>query len=491
MKLCRAGLLLMPFLAVPTVQSQMPPAAQPPTAIVAATPPMGWNSWDSYGLTITEDQFRANVKVLHNALMASGYNYAVIDEGWFFFNPEARPKPDTLVYAVDANGRYVPVPARFPSATTPGAPGPASGTWVQPPNTPAPTLAATIEATSFKPLADWVHVQGLKFGIHIVRGIPRASVERNLPIAATAFHAADAADTTDACPWDPTNWGVKDNAAGQAWYDSLISQYAGWGVDLLKVDCIAAHPYKADEIQMIRRAIDKTGRPMALSLSPGPTALDNAAEVGRLAQMWRISNDFWDVWTTDPKRDFPQSLTGQFALAAAWAPFAKPGNWPDADMLPLGQIGPVPGYGAPRRTRFTPDGQQTLITLWAMARSPLILGANLTQLDDPTFKLLTNRDVIAIDQMATRSGEVLHSGDIIAWSADLAANFPDGYTSALALFNVGEGLVTISASFEVYGLDDDVYHVQDVWAGKSLGKLKSIDNLSLEPHTSTLLLLKK
>jgi hypothetical protein len=347
------------------------------------------------------------------------------------------------------------------------------------------------EDTSFKPLADWVHAQGLKFGIHIVRGIPRVSVDNNLPIAATAFHAADAVDTADACPWDPTNWGVKDNAAGQAWYDSLISQYAGWGVDLLKVDCIAAHPYKVDEIQMIRRAIDKTGRPMVLSLSPGPTSLDNAAEVGRLAQMWRISDDFWDVWASDPNKAFPQSLSGQFAKAAAWAPFAKPGNWPDADMLPLGQIGPAPGYGAARRTRFTPDEQQTLITLWAMARSPLILGANLTQLDDPTFKLLTNRDVIAIDQMATRSGQVLHSGDIIAWTADLPANFPDGYTSALALFNVGENLVTISASFEVYGMEDDIYHVQDVWTGKSLGKLKSIDNLSLEPHTSTLLLLKK
>ena len=489
MKLCRAGLLLMPFLAVPTMQSQTPPAAKPSTSVVAATPPMGWNSWDSYGLTITEDQFRANVKVLHNGLMASGYNYAVIDEGWFFFNPQDRPHSGQTPLR---HRRQRPLRSR-PCAL------PIRGYCRRlrrckrrkPPGGTPYKLLATTESTSFKPLADWVHAQGLKFGIHIVRGIPRASVERNLPIAGSAFHAADAADTTDACPWDPTNWGVKNNAAGQAWYDSLLSQYAGWGVDFLKVDCIAAHPYKADEIQMIRRAIDKTGRPMVLSLSPGPTSLDNAAEVGKLAQMWRISNDFWDVWATDPGKTFPQSLSGQFALAAAWAPFAKPGNWPDADMLPLGQIGPVPGSGAARHTRFTPDEQQTLITLWAMARSPLILGANLTQLDDPTYKLLTNRDVIAIDQTATRSGEVLHSGDIIAWTADLPANFPDGYTSALALFNVGEGLVTISASFEVYGMEDDTYHVQDVWAGKSLGKLKSIDNLSLEPHTSTLLLLKK
>jgi alpha-galactosidase len=449
---------------------------------------MGWNSWDSYGLTITEDQFRANTTVIATKLKPFGYTYAVIDEGWFFFNPEARDKPDTLHYALDGYGRYVPVPTRFPSAQS------AKGELPPPrdasASTATPKLAATIQPASFKALGDWVHSQGLKFGIHIVRGIPRASVERNLPIANSTFHASDAADTSDACPWDPTNWGIQNNAAGQAWYDSLLSQYAGWGVDLIKVDCISSHPYKADEILMIRRAIEtataKTGRPMVLSLSPGPTALDNAAEVGELANMWRISDDFWDVWSGDPTKDFPQTLTGQFIKTAAWAKYAKPGNWPDADMLPLGEIRPVPGWGSARTTRLTPTEQQTLITLWSMARSPLILGANLTLLNDATLRLLTNRDVLAIDQTATRSGEVLHNGDIIAWTADL----PDG-TQALALFNLSDGAVTITASFEAYALDDATYHVKDVWSGKNLGKLKSVDNLSLEPHGSTLWLLKK
>jgi len=472
-----AGVLLVPVLAGQFAMAQTAATPTPVPAKVAATPPMGWNSWDSYGLTITEDQFRANTKFLNDHLKPFGYNYAVIDEGWFFFNPQDRPHPDTLIYALDANGRYVPVPARFPSAGSAQLPAP--------PTSPAPKLSATIEATSFKPLADWVHAQGLKFGIHIVRGIPRASVERNLPIAGSAFHAADAADTADACPWDPTNWGVKNNEAGQAWYDSLLAQYAGWGVDLLKVDCISSHPYKADEIRMIRRAIDKTGRPMVLSLSPGPTSLDNAAEVGDLANMWRISDDFWDYWA-NPGRAFPQSLSGQFEKTAAWAQYAKPGNWPDADMLPLGELRPVPGEGNPRTTRLTPTEQQTLMTLWSMARSPLILGANLTLLDDATLRLITNRDVLTIDQTATRSGETLHSGGIIAWTADL----PDG-TQALALFNVGESLVTITTSFEAYGLDDTTYHVKDAWSGRNLGKLKSIDNLSLEPHAATLWLLHK
>lgn len=220
---------------------------------VAQRPPLGWNSWDAYGLSITEPAFRANVSVQEEKLLGHGWTYSVIDEGWFFENPQDRDKPETLRYAIDPYGRYVPVPTRFPSAMPAGMK-PAvksdAGGDVK--------LAATIEDTNFAALADWVHAQGLKFGIHIVRGIPRASVERNTPVQGSGFHAQDVADTTDVCPWDPTNWGVKDNAAGQAWYDSLLRQYAAWGIDFLKVDCIAANPYKESEIRMIRRAMDKT-----------------------------------------------------------------------------------------------------------------------------------------------------------------------------------------------------------------------------------------
>src|SRR6201996_9707565 len=285
----------------------------------APTPSMGWNSWDAYGLTITEAQFRANVDVLRDKLLPFGWRYAVIDEGWYLVNPEDRPKPETLRYAIDLHGRYVPVLDRFPSAAIPVDPRtkaiPMDGAMV------VRQLPAAIGDTTFKPLADWVHVQGLLFGIHIVRGIPRASVERNMPIANSSFHAEDAADSSDACPWDPTNWGVKDNAAGQAWYDSLLAQYAGWGVDFLKVDCISDRPYKATEIRMIRRAIEKTGRSMVLSLSPGPTGLSHAAEVGQLAEMWRISDDVWDYWATH--KSYPHGLGEQFPLAAAGAPYTQ------------------------------------------------------------------------------------------------------------------------------------------------------------------------
>ena len=422
---------------------------------VAATPPMGWNSWDAYGLRITEAEFRANVAVLASVLKPYGWRYAVIDEGWYMENPQDRPRPETLRFAIDGFGRYIPVPARFPSA------GGGAG---------------------FERIGRDVHAAGLLFGVHLVRGIPRVAVTANTPVEGSAFHAVDVADQTDACPWDPTNWGVRDNAAGQAYYDSLLHQLAGWGVDLLKVDCISDHPYKKDEIAMIRRAIDKTGRPMVLSLSPGPTALEHAAEVGALAQMWRISDDIWDVWKTEKK--WPQSVISQFARTAAWANYAKPGNWPDADMLPLGELRPSPGWGEARKSGLTQDEQRTLMTLWAMARSPLILGANLTMLDGFTTSLLVNREVLRIDQTAVASRKVLDDGDVVVWTADLP-----GGGRALALFNVGDGMATVSGEFAKYGLGSGKYQVRDAWAGNPLGQLNAVNGVVLPPHGCALWML--
>ena len=473
-----------------TLQSAV--AQAPAPAKVAATPPMGWNSWDSYGLTITEDQFRANVKVLSSDLKKFGWTYAVIDEGWFFFNPEDRPRPDTLVYAIDTNGRYVPVPRAFRRRESQLRNNPRSNSRRPPEQLPPPAQnpSSTPPRTSFKALADYVHSLGLKFGIHIVRGIPRVSVPQNLPIASATFHAADAADTTDACPWDPTDWGVQNNLAGQAWYDSLLTQYAAWGVDLIKVDCIASHPYKIDEIRMIRRAIDKAGRPMVLSLSPGPTSLDHAAEVAAEAQMWRVSDDFWDTWNNPSGRAFPQSLFGQFTNAAAWAPFTKPGNWPDADMLPIGELRPHPATASPAPPASPPPSSRRC--------SPSGPSPARRSSWAPTSPCSTARPSSCspirtssrIDQTATRSGQVIHDGDIIAWTADLPPGLPGGST-ALALFNARRFPGRHRQQLRVYGLDDATYRVKDAWTGKNLGKVKSVSGLTLEPHAATLWLLKK
>ncbi len=244
--------------------------------VLAPTPPMGWNSWDAYGLTIDETQFKANVDVLAKRLKPAGYQYAVIDEGWYLLNPQ-KAKEETFEYRMDANGRYEPALNRFASA---------KGT------------------AGFKAVSDSVHARGLKFGIHIIRGIPKKAVEKNTPVADSAFHAADVADTSDTCSWNPDNFGVKDTPAGQAWYDSLMKQYASWGIDYIKVDCISSHPYKGDEIRMIHRAVAKTKRPIVLSLSPGPAPLDKSEEVAANAQLWRISDDVWDRWERPASEKF-------------------------------------------------------------------------------------------------------------------------------------------------------------------------------------------
>ena len=418
---------------------------------------MGWNSWDSYGLTITEAQFLANVAVLADKLKPFGWRYAVIDEGWYLQNPEAASKPENLRYTLNAAGQYAPAPNRFPSAAG---------------------------ATGLKAIGDTVHGKGLLFGLHIIRGIPKQTVTAGTVIEQTSFHAAEAADQTDLCPWNPDNFGVRDNAAGQAWYDGLIRQYASWGVDYLKVDCIASHPYKAAEIAMIHRAIVKSGRPIVLSLSPGPTALENAAEVGANAQLWRISDDVWDYWDRPAGKEFPKPVKKQFATIASWSKYAKSGNWPDADMLPLGELGPVPGYESPRTSRLTHDEQRTMLTLWSISRSPLFMGGNLTKLDDFTTSLLTNPDVLAANQHGHDQKLAGQTGDVIAWTSK-----GDGGKQYLALFNVGDAPTTVKAPFSRYGLPAASYNTRDLWMKKDQGKQSEV-SADLPPHGSVLLELK-
>ena len=422
---------------------------------LAPRPPMGWNSWDAYGLTITESQFRDNVSVLAKTLKPFGWQYAVIDEGWFLKNPLDLKTPEKVVYEVDANGRYNPVPERFPSAIVDG------------------------KNQGFRALGEYVHAQGLKFGIHIVRGIPREAVKQNLQVANSRFHARDVADTSDPCPWDPTNWGVRDTPAGQAWYDSLLAQYAGWGVDFIKVDCISDHPYKPTEIRMIHKAIVKTGRPILLSLSPGPTSPGIVQELIPYAQMWRVSDDIWDFWKN--ARHAPRSVHDQFELAAAWAPYAHPGTWPDADMLPLGYLGPEPGDGEARQTRLTQAEQRMMFTLWSIMRSPLIIGANLTKLDDWTTSLLTNRDVLDVNQYAHDQHQVAREGDTVAWTA-----VGKNGVRYLALFNLNDRDKTVARTYAFYNLPSGSYSSRELWSNEDRGRSDSI-NVTLPAHSCILL----
>ena len=428
------------FVAAALLAFVLAPAGAQPPAPTPMGPPMGWNSWDSYGLTVTEAQFRANASVLAS-LRSYGWQYAVVDEGWYMRAPDGQTVAQQN-YLWNAHGLLIPAPDRFPSAAN---------------------------GAGFKPLADWVHAQGLKFGIHIMRGIPRQVVDANLPIAGSPYTAREAADSSSPCPWNQGNWGVKDNAAGQAYYDSMLKLYASWGVDFLKVDCIANNPYRPTEIRQIAEAIRKTGRPMVLSLSPGPTNLSHAAEVAQYAQMWRITNDHWDLWSLHPNatvNDYPVGLRNDFDVLAAWARSAGPGHWPDPDMLPWGWLGPKPGLGPPRWSRETHEELRTEFTLWAMARSPLILGANLTRLDDFTRSLITDREVIDIDQRAVAGGPAqlpMNDGEPLPWRAWYARTGGPQAATYLAVFNLQDAPASLDLPWTGFHLSSRPHAVYDLW----------------------------
>jgi hypothetical protein len=416
---------------------------------LAETPPMGWNSYDSYGTTINEAQVKANARWMADHLKRFGWRFVVVDMEWFVTNPTPSGNSRNSHYAMDAFGRYTPALNRFPSATN---------------------------GAGFKPLADYLHGLGLKFGIHILRGIPKEAVEKDLPIADSDYHASQAADRADTCPWNPDNYGIAANTpAGQAYYLSIARLYAAWGVDFIKIDCIASHPYKGDEISMISRALNQSRRSTVMSLSPGAAPLDKLDELRDHAQMWRISDDIWDLWHSE--KSYPQGVGDQFSRAAVWAPLTARGHWPDLDMLPIGRLAPSPGWGSPRLTRLTNDEQRTLVTLWSMARSPLMIGGNLTEINEWTISLLTNREILAVDQHATDSRQVLDDGRIVIWLAQTSQR--DG--EYLAVFNRAESAQVIELNWKDIGLEGNSYRVRDVWEHKDLGRARSL-KLQLPGH---------
>ena len=419
------------------------------SADLAPTPPMGWNSFDCYCGHVTEAEVKANADDLAKRLARWGWKYVVVDYYWYFPQPRTDGHEEELQVAMDGYGRLLPAENRFPSAA---------------------------DGKGFKPLADYVHGLGLKFGIHIMRGIPRAAVRKNLPVLGTSSRAQDIADLKNTCSWSTAMHGVDvSRPAGQAYYDSIVALYAQWGVDFIKADDMsqgenpAGETYHGPEIEALHKAILKSGRPMVLSLSPGATDPVHADHVKRFSQMWRISDDFWDDW---------KLLKKQFGLCRPWAPHIGPNHWPDADMLPLGRIR-IRGFeDQERQSRLTPEEQRTLLTLWSIFRSPLMIGADLPSLDAATLSLLTNPEVLAIDQHSTHNRELFARGEQIAWAADVPGS-PDKY---LAVFNLADaGSAEVAVPWSVLGTGAKC-EVRDLWEHRDLGVMEKQFAPAIRPH---------
>ena len=412
---------------------------------------MGWNSWDCFGVSVTEAEVRANAEFMAKHLQPVGWEYVVVDLAWYA--PDAHNgnyKKPGLTQLIDDYGRLIPAPNKFPSSA--GGKG-------------------------FKPLADYVHSLGLKFGLHIMRGIPVQAVERNTPILGSRARASEIAQPEDVCFWFKSNHGINLTREGaQAYYDSIAALYAEWGADFIKADDMNSwdgegqhDPYHTDEVEALAKAVAKTGRPMVVSLSPGAARVCNANHLRRHANMWRISFDFWDDW---------EALKKQFDRCRLWAPYVTEGAWPDADMLPIGRIGIRGEVGQPRSTHFTRDEQITLMTLWCIFRSPLMFGGHLPESDELSLAQITNPEAMAVNQHSANNRELFRRDSHIAWLADV----PDSPDKYLALFNLGDTPQSISVSLTEMGLGAAKSRVRDLWAKRDLESFTHKFTANINPH---------
>ena len=410
-------------------------------AQVATKPPLGWNSYNCFGSAVHEDEVRANADYMAQNLSRYGWQYIVVDFLWAYDNPpgshignpfQLRLGDGSYVpwLAMDEYGRLLPHVDKFPSA---------------------------FGGKGFKPLADYVHSLGLKFGIHVMRGIPRQAVWAHSPVMGVNGDkpvSADAiADTSSTCPWMNHMYGLNMQARGaQEYLNSLLALYASWGVDLIKVDDIS-RPYSAAEIEGYRKAITACGRDIVLSLSPGETPLMDSVHVKTYGNMWRMADDFWDNWA---------EMLKMFDYARKWQGVGGPGHWPDCDMLQIGKVSKRGPVGPERYSRFTPDELKTHISFWCLYRSPLMIGGNLPENREVEKALLSDPEVLAVNQEGANPRQLMKDKDQMIWVSDAG-----GGAKYVGLFNLGDSAREVSMDLGLLGVKRAA--VRDLWERRDAG----------------------
>lgn len=422
----------------------------------AKTPPCGWNSWDCFGAGVNEAQLIANADYMAKHLKQYGWEYIVCDIQWYEPKACSNDYNNFAELCCDEYGRLIPAQNRFPSSN--GGKG-------------------------FKPIADYIHSLGLKFGIHIMRGIPRQAVHANLPIKDSEYTARQVAHHFSVCSWNTDMYGMKNCDGAQDYYNSIIKMYADWGVDYIKCDDIAVtefrkwdNPYSADyEIEMLRNAIDSCGREIVLSLSPGPALRDKAEHLKANANMWRLTGDFWDLW---------EHLYAMFDKCEEWQGVRGVGSYPDCDMLPIGRISKLCSYhGAQNRmSNFTHDEHYTLMTLWGIFGSPLMIGGNMPENDDFTLSLLNNAEYMNMHRTVKNSHMLSRNEEngkgYIIWDGE------NENSRFVALFNTDEKPITINTAEKINIFVDGSY---DIWQKCTVCE----NSITVQPHGARLLKLNK
>jgi hypothetical protein len=425
---------------------------------VARTPPMGWNSYNCFGSAVHENEVKANADYVAQHLKQFGWQYVVVDFLWSFDNPpgsrignpfQMRLQDGSYVpwLSMDQWGRLTPHANKFPSS---------------------------FGGKGFKPLGDYIHSAGLKFGIHLMRGIPRQAVWAKSPVMGTNGITADMiADTSSTCPWMNQMYGLDMSKPGaQEYLNSLLKLYVEWGVDFLKVDDIA-RPYHTAEIEGYKKAIDNSGKAIVLSLSPGETPRKDAAHASEYANMWRMADDFWDNW---------KMMLHMFDYAKTWEGVGGPGHWPDCDMLQIGKLSKRGPVGPERYSRFNEDELYTHMNFWCLYRSPLMIGGNLPENRPIEEKLFTNGEVLAVNQKGENPKQVYKKDGSMVWASHVAGS-KDLY---VGLFNIGEDIHEVAVDFKSLGLKGKIV-VRDLWKQADIGTYKKQYSQKLNPHGSALL----
>ena len=412
----------------------------------AKTAPCGWNSWDCFGAGVTEKQLLENADYMAKHLKKYGWEYIVCDIQWYEPKACSNDYNSFTELCMDEYGRLILAENRFPSSAN---------------------------GKGFKPIADYVHSLGLKFGIHIMRGIPRQAVHKNTPIFGSEKTARQVAHHFSVCSWNTDMYGMYNCDGAQAYYNSIINMYADWGVDFIKCDDICVtefrkwdNPYSADyEIEMLRKAIDNCGREIVLSLSPGPAPREKAEHLCKNANMWRLTGDFWDLW---------EHLYPMFDKCREWQGVTQEGNYPDCDMLPIGRISKLCSYHGEqnRMSNFTKPEHYTLMSLWGIFKSPLMIGGNMPENDEFTLSLLQNEEYMLMHKTAMNAREIerneVENKGYIIWTAE-----SDKYLYT-ALFNTDDKPIEVNFS---------VKNAYDIWQKNTI----SADILEFEPHGARLL----
>lgn len=424
-------------------------------------PLLGWNSFDSFGGYLHEQAAFEQLEAFAAKLAPHGYEYFVVDIGWY---GEYELKPGTLFpspetkHAMDAHldehGLPLPSKCYFPGG--------------------------------FDALIDRTHKLGLKFGVHLMRGVPRKAVERKLPIKGLEdVTCADIADTSSTCPWCHYNYGIDMSKSGaQEYHDALVQQLADWGVDFIKADDITAYP---DEILAYVQAIQRCGRDIKLSLSHGGEADPKLMPVYRQADMVRMTKDIWDD---------PESIERSYNAWAHWQPFTEPGFWPDLDMIPFGDLqtmSPEPGRGELadgqnpslcgkgfRRTdQLNADERRTFMTQRILSASPLMYGGDMATMSDEVVELLTKSRALACNQNGVSAREIYMRGDVQVWRAENRTELGCGW---LGVFNRNparqpEDLILTA---DRLGMAPGT-QLQNVWESARIGTLAEHPHLKLPP----------